>query len=85
MDLEVPETKEKDQYVMLLLPKFTVHRVYFYPKNSTFLLLIIPINNVKDIMSIDCGTGARKLPAVTILKPMETRSCNIWLAEATHV
>lgn len=33
MNFKVPEIKGRDGQLMLILPKFTTHRLYFYPRN----------------------------------------------------
>lgn len=68
---------------MLILLRCAVHGLHFYPKKySALLLSVTPINNVKEIMSMGCGIGTRKLSAVAILKPMKAKKCKCLVGQS---
>lgn len=67
---------------MLILPKHTVRRLFLPQKYSAFLLSVILINNVKKIMPMGCGIGARKLSTVEIAKPLEARKCKCLVGQS---
>lgn len=61
---------------MFILPIYTGLRLYFCPKNILLKKKFShPIYNVKEIMSLDCGIGARNLSSGAILKAVEARKC----------